>query len=613
MSRSAAAETAAAANGATPLSPPQTPKGVHFNVEYLHDVELDTLPRATTGDSYFARSTKQDAAAGHDHAQHTPTATALSSRRASADFATALADATDRVELLGADADVTDRPQNQMQDRPAIFPSLTRELMFVGVCSAAQLCVQSNYGQGMGLMLELQAGLGLADTQLAWIIAALALANGSFVIVFGALADRIGGRRVFFSGAIWMALWTLVCGLSRSGSAFIAARAMQGIAGGALIPAAINILGNVYEPGRRKNRAFSAFGSMAPIGFIVGLLESGIITRFASWRVVFYASAVIYVFFAAAVLYCIPSDETLSGRPLLPIRQAMKGFDWLGSCTAVSGLVLIVFGLTDGPVVSWAPYTYSLLVVGVLVLVIFVMVEKYVAASPIMPLEIWRTPSFAALMVASVFGWGGFAAWQWIAALFWLRVENASVLSLAAYFLPNGIVGVLATFACAATLHILPGHVIFAVSCLCFGAGPGIMLPLTWQPQLSYWYTGMFAVSLATLGPDLAFASASVFITSSVKRKHAGTAGSLVNTVFNVSMSVFTGIGGIVESGVAEARKNKAIAAGASAGDWRPAIEDTLVSYRAVWWFALSASLVSFLVTVCFVRISKTHEKKHIE
>ena len=569
------------------LSPPQTPKGVHFGIKYV-DVELDDLPRSSTHNAYFPRQLD----------------TNDSSRRQS----TSLHDAERARDDL-----VETRPQTEMQGRPELFSSLTRELLFVGVCSAAQLCAQSNYGQGLALMLDLQSSLHLQDSQLAWIIAALALANGSFVIVFGALADRIGGRRVFLFGAVWMTVWTLVCGLARTGPAFIAARAMQGIAGGALIPAATNILGNVYEPGRRKNRAFSAFGSMAPMGFIVGLLEAGIVTRFASWRVVFYTSACIYAAFSVAVIYCIPSDDKLSGQPLPPLRTAMKGFDWLGSCTAVSGLVLVVFGLTDGPVESWAPYTYSLLIIGVLVLVIFVMVERYVASSPIMPLEIWRTPSFAALMVASVFGWGGFAAWQWIAGLFWLRVKEAPILTLAGYFLPNLILGVLATFACAATLHILPGHVIFAVSCLCFGAGPALMLPLTWNPDLAYWYTGMLAVSLATLGPDLAFASASIFITSHVKRRHAGTAGSLVNTVFNVSMSVFTGIGGIVESSVAAARKREAIAAGADAMTWSPAVADTLYAYRACWWFSLATALVSFAVTVIFVRIPKTHEKKHVE
>ncbi|BFZ53394.1 hypothetical protein PYCC9005_000417 [Savitreella phatthalungensis] len=576
-------------------SPHLTPgKTVHFKDSKTASwtaIDLDALPpRPRQGTPY------------QTSAPTTPAASAPNSRRTSTSDV-----ARDEIELLGQQENAAslDRPQNQMQGRPAVFASTAAEIFFICVCAAAQLVVQSNYGQGMALMLDLQKGLALDDNQLAWIVSAFSLSNGSFVIVFGSLADRIGGRRVFLGGALWLVLWTTVCGAAPSGGVFILARAMQGIAGGALLPAAISILGNVYEPGRRKNRAFSAFGSMAPVGFIVGVSQSGTITKFASWRVNFYFAAVMYVAYAAAVYFFIPSDDKLQARALGPLRQAMRGFDWLGSASAVAGLVLLAFGLTDGPNKSWAPYTYSMIIIGLLLLVIFVMVEAYVAANPIMPLEIWKTPSFAPLMVASVFGWGGFACWQWIAALFWLKIKESPPLLLAGYFMPNLIFGVLATFACATLLHILPGHVIFAVSCLCFGGGPAAMLPLTWDSGRSYFYTGLLSVSISTLGPDLAFASASVFITSSVKRKYAGTAGSLVNTVFNVSMSIGTGIGGIVEAQVMAAQLSK---------DPSMSLEQaTLISYRATWWFCLALALISFVITVVFVRIPKTDEKKHIE
>lgn len=354
----------------------------------------------------------------------------------------------DLTRLEGSDATLL---RKGMQGRPSALQSTTHEIMFIIFCSFAQLWTQINFGNMTVSLLKVQEDLHLDDTQLPWLTGAFALANGSFVIFFGSMADKIGAKKVYIGGCLWLACWSVIAGLSRGAIQLFVSRAMHGIAGGALIPSGIGLLGYFYEPGQRKNRVFSTFGAMAPIGFIVGALEGGIVTSFTSWSWMFYFNAILLIPFSIAAYFIIPADEPRN------IKQNLRSFDWLGSVIAISGLCLIVFGLTDGPVASWAPYTYSLLIVGILLMIIFVLVEKSIAEHPIMPLEIWSTKSFGFLMVANVLGWGAYAAWQFYVSLFYLKIQGASPLLTAAYFLPNAVIGVVATFVCASTLHVLPG------------------------------------------------------------------------------------------------------------------------------------------------------------
>ena len=72
-------------------------------------------------------------------------------------------------------------------------------------------------------------------------------------------------------------------------------------------------------------------------------------------------------------------------------------------------------------------------------------------------------------MIAYFLGFGSFlGAWQFYAIQFWLRIQGATPLDVALYHIPTAIVGVLATWAVSRTIHIVPGHYIYAVSMLAF-------------------------------------------------------------------------------------------------------------------------------------------------
>ena len=372
---------------------------------------------------------------------------------------------------------------------------------------------------------------------------------------------------------------------------FFFTRAMQGLAVGVLVSASMSILGRVYKPGQRKTQVFSAMAAGAPFGFWLGALQGGALSYHLPW--IFGTNTIISGLFFAAAFFSIPqlrpaADATGSAAP------GLKQFDFKGALCAVTGCVCLLFGLTQGSAAHWSPYTYALIIVGVLILALFFWVEQHVAR-PMIPSKLWRTPGFTPLMAAYFLGFGGFVgAWQWYVVQFFLRIQHKSSMTVALYFLPNAIMGVLATFIVSRLLHRVPGHYIYIAAMLAYALGPAFFLAQ--KPDTTYWALSMPGIALATFGPDLSFAAASIFITSNVERSYQGSAGSLLVTIQNLSSAIMTSLADAIGAKV----------------DLQPDGEIGLQGLRAAWWLALAAQLLGAIITAVAVRIPKEEEKEHV-
>ncbi|PWY74959.1 MFS general substrate transporter [Aspergillus eucalypticola CBS 122712] len=393
---------------------------------------------------------------------------------------------------------------------------------------------------------------------------------------------------------LWLSVWNIIGAFSIHPSRYVlffVVRAMQGLAIGVLVSGSMSILGRVYKPGIRKNRVFSAMAACAPFGFSLGAIEGGLLYQNLPW--IFGCNAIITAICAVGAYFSIP--------PLRPMADSAGGevpslrqFDYLGAAFAVGGCVCLLFGLTQGGVTDWSVYTCVLTAVGIVLLIGLFIVERYVPR-PLIPNRLWNTKGFTPLMIAYFLGFGSyFGAWQFYAIQFWLRIQHASPIDVALYHLPNAIFGVIATWVVSRTLHLVPGHYIYTISMFAFTLGPAFFLPQS--PTTTYWKLSLPGVALVTFGPDLAFAAASIFITSNVARSYQGSAGSLLVTNQNLSSAIITSVADAIGTRVDKQ-------ADGSVG---------LTGLRAIWWFALACQLLAALVTVTSVRIPKEEEKEHV-
>ncbi|KKP04197.1 puromycin resistance protein pur8 [Trichoderma harzianum] len=467
------------------------------------------------------------------------------------------------------------------QEVPPELANLLAEVIFVLFCTAGQAISALTMGQVSVNQFVFQEALGLVPAQIPWLLGSSVLASGLSVIE-----------------AAWNAV-TAAAVSTNLKVLFFVARAMQGLAAGVLVSASMSILGRVYNPGIRKTRVFSLMAAGAPFGYWIGCVQGGALAAHLPW--IFGSTAMFLALCGLAAYLTMPDLKPAADSSSADV-PSMKQFDYLGAVLASLGCGLILFGLTQGSAVQWSPYTYTTIILGFLLLVAFHFVERR-ATRPLIPTGLWQIPGFAAVLLAYIFGFGVYGelsmpcnsgVWQFYAIQFWLRYQGVSPLTASLYILPNAIVGVLAAWVVSKTLHVVPGHWILITSMICSGMGPVFFLPQT--SSSSYWTLSMPGVALSTFGPDLSFAAATIFITSSVPRSYQGSAGSLLVTAQNLTLAIITSVAGSIGIKV----------------DQLPDGEVGLGGIRAIWWFGLASAIIGALITITMVRIPKAEEKEHV-
>jgi MFS family permease len=480
------------------------------------------------------------------------------------------------------------------QGIPPELKNIFSEVIFILVCTIGQVIFALTFGHITVVQTQFKEALDIPATRVPWVLGSSLLASGLSVIIAGPLADLAPPKPLMVGAFIWQAAWNLILAFSirpKLKVLFFMARAMQGLSCGVLVSASMSILGRVYKPGIRKTRVFSLMAAGAPFGFWIGCLQGGALSRRLPW--IFGSTSIFLGLCAIAAQLTLPNLKPAKDHGSADV-PSIRQFDFAGAIVASVACGLILFGLTQGPSTAWSPYTYSLIIAGLLLFIAFYLVEN-IAPRPLIPNALWRTPGFAALLISYLLGFGGYSgAWQFYAIQFWQRYQNASPLTTAFYILPNAIVGVLATWIVSKTLHVFPGHWILTASMFCYGLGPVFFIPQT--PNTSYWVLSMPGVALATLGPDMSFAAAAIFITSSVPRSYQGAAGSLLVTVQNLTAAIFTSLSDSIGAKVEEL----------------PSGEVGLNGIRAIWWFGFAVSMTGALITGTMVRIPKATEKEHV-
>src|SRR5450432_344173 len=172
-----------------------------------------------------------------------------------------------------------------------------------------------------------QRALAFPNSDRQWIVTAYALAFGSLLLLGGRLGDMFSRKRVFITGMIGFALSSALGGAAVSFGMLVTARALQGVFGAILAPAALGTLVSTFRDPRERGKAFGVFGSVAGGGGAVGLILGGVLTEYLNWRWTLYVNL---VFAAIAVTGALVYMQT--NRP--DIRPRM---DWAGAVLAAAG------------------------------------------------------------------------------------------------------------------------------------------------------------------------------------------------------------------------------------------------------------------------------------
>ncbi|KAJ5121360.1 uncharacterized protein N7515_009321 [Penicillium bovifimosum] len=438
------------------------------------------------------------------------------------------------------------KPVQSAQSIAATFSPI-REVLFVAVVCMGQFMTQTNVGVCLSALDIVGDSFGIDEPGiLSWFMAGYSLTVGTFILVFGRCGDLFGYRRMFIIGFIWLALWSLVAGLSVYSSyvLFIFARVLQGIGAAMLLPNALALLGATYQPGKRKNMIFAVFGATAPNSALLGAVFSALFSQLAWWPWTYWTQAIVSLACAALGVLVVPSihHDAPFDRSFVGL---LKALDVLGGACGIAGLIFINIAWNQAPIVGWRePYVYVLLIIGIMFIAAFIYVEFNVAEHPLIPFHAFsRDVSFVLGCVAC--GWGSFGIWIYYFWRFEELFRQTSPLLTSAQFFPVAPVGIIA---CVVTGWLMgrmrPGW-IMVLSMSAFTLG-NVLMAIAPVHQ-TYWALTFVALLVIPWGMDMSFPAATLMLSNAVERKHQGVAASLVTTIVNYSLSLSLGLAGTVE------------------------------------------------------------------
>ena len=222
---------------------------------------------------------------------------------------------------------------------------------------------------------------GAASVQ--WVITAYTLLYGGFLLLGGRLADLFGRRRLFLTGLALFGSASLAAGLAPDAAALVGIRAVQGLGGAMIAPAALSLLTVTFPSGRDRNVALGIWGSLAGLGGTFGVVIGGLLIDSLSWRAIFLVNVPIVI--ALLVLAPFVLEESRADRDSDHHRP-----DVLGAMLGTGGLLALVLAVVRAEPLGFGSLeVLALAAISVLLLSAFVVVERR-SKAPLLPLSLFR-------------------------------------------------------------------------------------------------------------------------------------------------------------------------------------------------------------------------------
>jgi EmrB/QacA subfamily drug resistance transporter len=406
-----------------------------------------------------------------------------------------------------------------------------RRWAILAVLSIAQLMVVLDATVVNIALPSAQDALHFSDGSRQWIVTAYALAFGSLLLLGGKLGDLFGRKWTFVTGLLGFAAASAVGGAAQSFEVLVGARALQGVFGALLAPAALSLLTTTFPTGQDRARAFGIFGAIAGAGGAIGLLLGGVLTEYLSWRFAMYVNL------AFAIPAAIGGIALVAHAP----HPDRPRFDLPGVFTASGGLFAVVYGLSHAETTSWSnPLTVAFLVAGVALLAAFAAIQQR-SQHPLLPLRVvldrTRGGSFVAFAISAsgIFGVFLFLTYYLQQTLGYSPVRTGLA------FLP--MVAALMVTATLATARLAPrfgSRPLVPAGMLLAAAGMFLLTRL----GLDSTYAADILPALLPLGlgMGLIFAPSMSAATAGVATSDAGVASAMVNTTQQVGGAVGTAL-----------------------------------------------------------------------
>jgi EmrB/QacA subfamily drug resistance transporter len=241
------------------------------------------------------------------------------------------------------------------------------------------------------------AGTSLGS--LSWVLNAYTIVFAAVLVPAGRWADRVGRRRLFVAGLVVFGVGSLLCGLAPGVAALIAARVIQAVGAGLMVPASLSLL-LAAVPAQGRARAIGTWSAIGALGAALGPVIGGLLVQL-NWRWVFWINLPVAVVAVVAARRVVPEskDEHTAGRP-----------DIIGAALLAAAVGLVALALVKAPEWGWDSARFLGLLLASVVCGAAMVGRSRRHHSPVIELGLLRSRTFSGAFAASILYYAAFGA-----------------------------------------------------------------------------------------------------------------------------------------------------------------------------------------------------------
>jgi EmrB/QacA subfamily drug resistance transporter len=446
----------------------------------------------------------------------------------------------------------------------------------------------------------IRTSIDASEATLSWIISGYALAYGLALIPAGRIGDRIGHKWVFITGLSLFTVASLACGLAQDSTQLIVARIVQGLAGGIFFPPVTALIQLMFPP-RNRGAAFAIMGATIGFSTALGPLVGGLLIEWLGeaegWRSIFFVNLPFGIIAVIAAFFLLPSKGEKSVR---------AGVDLIGFVLLSGSLVAILVPLIQGQDEGWPLWTYLSLIGGVILLVLFALWERHVAArgrSPLVPPHLFAHAQFTSGAILALVYFAAFTSIFFTISIFWQSGLGHTALESGLVSIPfaiGSIIGASQSNRLAERLGrtvLVIGTGMVAVGLIALW----LVMLIVPSPDLTNWEL-LGPLFVAGIGSGLFIAPNAQFIVATVDNSEAGAASGVIGTMQRIGSAIGIAVIGSVFFGLL-----------VFPTDHQPTPDEiaNAFGHSATWSLALSAAFAVVAFALVFTlpkRVSRGYE-----
>ena len=373
--------------------------------------------------------------------------------------------------------------------------------------------------------IRVEFAASIADSQ--WIYGAYAITLAGVLLLMGRVGDIYGQKKVFVSGLIIFTIASFTGGIAPSLLSLIISRSIQGIGAAMTTVTAFAIFIRIFPEGPERNKALGYIVAVLAGGFAAGAVVGGALTTFLGWRWVMFINVPIGI---VAAILCQRTFPAGGGW------VQSRHLDVPGTLTVTSGIVLLIYGLTNAAGIGFADVsTFVPLIASAIVLGLFLLIESR-SKNPLMPLSFIRrgsvlTANILALVLTSVVGGVGF-----IIPVYFQNILHYSALDSGLLTLPPALIFlIVGGFVASRLVNKYGAKKILLLSSGLVAIGTLLLTPMSPNGNPFILMPGFLVWAL---GASIGFPAINIAAVAGTKPGEEGLASGIVNTSSRIGFPV---------------------------------------------------------------------------